>query len=697
MLRKLELAKANNETVKVSYTTVLFSGSPGVGKSSLLRKLNKERLRRYHHSSGVVKSRHAICVKTAAVSKSEGGLQWTNFDYNSTIRYLNKHLSNLRFLPGSLKLQKEDSTASGTGNKKIKLDINTFKADEVSVDIAKADSSDVPSLGDVWNIINFLDTGGQPEFVNILPAVSSSIALTFIVFNLRKSLDSLVRVQHNVKGDPSFKPYDLDCTNLEFIKRLMVSSENFNKNITPPLPSVQRQDYGNDLKICYVGTHALGLNDEKIQEIDSQLSAIATQLKLHQRSFWSSPTEELQRVFPVEMFPVDTDKSSEDIIENIRKNILKHAQGRDYYEVPITWLIFLLKLQKLCDQKNVSYISYQKTADLWMDENGSEDEVGANSDQILNEDQHEIIEIIPRLKTNVHNVLLFFHFMGMLFYYHTVEGICDYVFIDRQWLFTKLTELVEIKFTKSYKKKDISAEHIEKFTMEGKLNISIINNLKIDLQGIKPLHFINLLDHLNIVACFNSKLKDYFMPCVLPSFIATAEKLSEINKLYGVIQHAPLLVGFKNGPIPHGFFCQLIVELFKHLPAGWRLPFSSTSKAQHAYNNLITFPTTDGHRISLFYKTGCIEIQVRHKEKEPAVIHNNIQRGLDKVFKNVSSHLQLDEGLLCYGFYCECKGIQHFAELKELTSPTENSLPKYISCDYGDTKLTKDIKVWLQV
>ena len=137
------------------------------------------------------------------------------------------------------------------------------------VDIAKADSSDTPELGDVWDIINFLDTGGQPEFVNILPAVSSSIALTFIVFNLSKSLNDFVWVEHNVNGDPSFKPYDLDCTNLEFIKRLMISSENFNKNISISLKlkSTQRKGGKNGSKMCFVGTHAFEIKEEETKKL----------------------------------------------------------------------------------------------------------------------------------------------------------------------------------------------------------------------------------------------------------------------------------------------------------------------------------------------------------------------------------------------------------------------------------------------
>ena len=78
----------------------------------------------------------------------------------------------------------------------------------------------------MFGIFQLLDSGGQPEFINILPAVSSSIALTFIVFNLSKNLDDCVHVQHNVYGNPSFKPYHLDCINLELIIHLMVSSKN---------------------------------------------------------------------------------------------------------------------------------------------------------------------------------------------------------------------------------------------------------------------------------------------------------------------------------------------------------------------------------------------------------------------------------------------------------------------------------------
>ena len=720
MLAKLEQAKANNETLKVSYTTVLFSGSSGVGKTTLLNKLNKENLNIHHHSTGVAKSKHSICIKTSLITQSTEGLQWTNLDYDTMINYLNKHLYNLKFpslslttsssppkeiMPSdldntmhtsmmnsitdsspkyiSLSTAREESAIKR--NKEIKVD--TIKEDLVAVDIAKADSSKTPSLGDVWDIVNFLDTGGQPEFVNILPAVSSSIALTFIVFNLSKNLDSLVHVQHSINGELSFKPYYLDCTNLEFIKQLIVSSENININSTPllQLKSVQRKETENNPKICYVGTHAHAQNvrEETIQEIDDQLSSAASELKLHQRSFWASPKEELKRLFPIEMFPGENEEECESVIGTIRENILKQVQKRDYYEIPITWFIFLLKLQKLCNESKVtrSYISYHKAVSVWVDEKVSGKGLRTELDQ-------------EQVHSDVKNILIFFHFMGMLLYYHKVEGLCDFVFIDCQWLFEKLTELVEIKFTKCYNRMDISAEDFERFTKEGRLSINIIKNLKIDLQGIQPLYFIHLLDHLKIIAPIDSKLKDYFMPCVLPSFPPknSANKFSELDKNYGAIQHVPLLVGFTNGPVHHGYFCHLIVELFRNLPTDWYSPLLSTTKLQHVYNNLVTFPTCSGHSVSIFYKIGYLEIQVRHEKAQSTIIHSNVRHELDKALRKVSAYLQLNKEKFCYGFYCKCEKIQHFVKLKELTPTT-----KYISCGYSNNELTDEHRAWLEV
>ena len=55
-------------------------------------------------------------------------------------------------------------------------------------------------VGAVWDILTFMDTGGQPQFISMLPAVNSFAMITFIVHKLQtgglNSLNETVKVQY---------------------------------------------------------------------------------------------------------------------------------------------------------------------------------------------------------------------------------------------------------------------------------------------------------------------------------------------------------------------------------------------------------------------------------------------------------------------------------------------------------------------
>ena len=133
-----------------------------------MKKLNKETLNANHHSTRVAESKHAICIKATAVVKSTEGLQWTNLDYDSVISLLNKHLHKLRF-PSVTPSVPKDKTSSGLDNKSRNQRSNSalsppkddmlnteseISNDEVEFDIATADSSNTPSLGDMCGILS---------------------------------------------------------------------------------------------------------------------------------------------------------------------------------------------------------------------------------------------------------------------------------------------------------------------------------------------------------------------------------------------------------------------------------------------------------------------------------------------------------------------------------------------------------------
>ena len=67
-------------------------------------------------------------------------------------------------------------------------------------DILNSQSSQSGSIcqpGGVLNIITLLDTGGQPEYIHLLPTININPTVTFVIHNLTKSLDDQVSVEYS--------------------------------------------------------------------------------------------------------------------------------------------------------------------------------------------------------------------------------------------------------------------------------------------------------------------------------------------------------------------------------------------------------------------------------------------------------------------------------------------------------------------
>ena len=708
MIDKLQQAKANGSTLKLSYTIIAFIGSAGAGKTSFLNLLNKRKFISHHHSTGVVESEHVLTVKQAGVVESGSKSKWVELDHNNMLAQLNKLLSNVRLVENTKEsttirqtvslpnLQdpsvNPDATTSKVSSKTMSL-INlqsppsslNIKKQKCAVEdnIASADYW-VPSLGEVWNMINLLDTGGQPEFVNLLPAVSSSISLTFIVLNMEggvKALDEPVLVVHSEYGKQSFEPYHLGLTNLDLVKLLMASSKNSGLRTSLPIQPSHKGVESDNTYQCYVGTHADKVKATEIQEIESKLESVALELKCR-KCLWEQNENVL---FTVDNTTAggDSDDGSDDswddsrfakadtlrrCIEDpnakeVRSRIQKLVEIRDVYDVPIPWFILLLEIQRLCTERKVSFILYGEVRYICTQGNLCRDNI------------------------EVQSALLFFHIMGILFYYHEVPGMCKYVIVDHQWLFNKLTSLVKVSFPRS----GFDQEAISQLKNEGLFTKSLIHQIQLG-KDVDTECFIALLIHLKIIAPVDQE--KYFMPCVLPRY-SFQQSGHDILDQYGDLQYEQLCVQFSHCPLPQGFFCCLAVQVLQNLPKNWQLPLHSTMQKHHTYSNLISFHTSDtGHSVSFIDRTGYLEVQIRHV-KQLSPVHYKIWGILSTALEIVCSHLQYDSNLLQFGFLCSCSdtNVNHLAILpKQL-----DTLPQWIQCNYTKMELTASHLVWFQV
>ena len=633
MLDRIQKAKENGLTLRLCYTTIAFTGSSAAGKTSFFNLLNKNKFTTEHHSTNVAES-HQV-VYTAGVVGSGVKSQWVKLSYETMLKQLCSYLK----------------THTEMSSSNLKKECHATKC-QVEDNIAE-NASSCPPLGDIWKMVNFLDTGGQPEFINLFPTISSSIVLTFIVLNMCrgvKSLDESVKVIHSKHGKQSYKPYHLHYTNLDLIKLLMAFSKD--SSLSKPLPlSIESKSKNTSSYQCYVGTHADKVNRKKIQAVQIKLQNTADELKC---------SELLWELDKKVLFPVDNTTAggeNEDPIAGIiRTRIQELVENSNIYEVPITWFILLLEMQRICTERNISFLSYKETMEICKIGNLSQDE------------------------KEMQSALSFFHHMGIILYYHKVSGMCQYVIINHQWLFEKLTSLVNLTF----ERKGYNLNAIAKFENEGLLSRSLIEQINLK-SGINTECFVALLQQLKIVAKIDEQ---YFMPCVLHSF---KSKTSNILNQYGNIRYTELLVHFVNNPLPRGFFCCLTVEICQNLPKNWLLPLHSNKKK---YNNLITFHTSDtGHSISLIDKIGHLEVQIRHKKNSPP-IHYDVQCFLSKSFDQVCSHLQLDNEQLCYGFLCNCGHTKR--SKNHIASFPKGSVHYWIQCSYGRMELKPFHLIWLQ-
>ena len=685
MIDKLQQAKANGSTLKLSYTTIAITGSARSGKTSFLNLLNKRKFISHHHSTGVVESEHVLTVKQAGMVESGSKSKWVELDHENMLAQLNKLFSNVRLVKNT----KENTTISKTvslpnlQDPSVNPDVTTSKVSSktmslinlqsppsslnikkqkcaVEDNIASADYW-VPSLGEVWNMINLLDTGGQPEFVNLLPAVSSSISLTFIVLNMEggmKALDEPVLVVHSEYGKQSFEPYYLGLTNLDLVKLLMASSKNSGLRISLPIQPSHKGVESDNTYQCYVGTHADKVKATEIQEIDRKLESVALELKCGE-CLW----EQNEKV----LFTVDNTTAGRDSedhnAELIRGNIQKLVEKRDVYDVPIGWLILLLEIQRLCAERNVSFILCGEACFICTQGN-------------LCRDNSEVL-----------SALLFFHIMGILFYYHDVPGMCKYVIVDHQWLFNKLTSLVKVSFPSS----GFNQKAVNQLKNEGLFTKSLIHQIQLE-KDIDTECFIALLVYLKIIAPIDQE--KYFMPCVLPRYNFQQSGHNILDQ-YGHLQYEPLCVQFSHCPLPQGFFCCLAVQVLQNLPKNWQIPLQYIKQKHHTYNNLISFHTSDtGHSVSFIDRIGYLEVQIRHV-KQFSPVHYKIWGILVTALEIVCSRLQYDNNLLQFGFLCSCSytNAKHLAILpKQLVT-----LPQWIQCNYNKMELTASHLVWLQV
>ena len=196
--------------------------------------------------------------------------------------------------------------------------------------------------GEVLNIITLLDTGGQPEYIYLLPTFNIYPAVTFVVHDLSKSLSDQVLVEYSKHGKYVFTPYHLSYvySNLDMIKLLMsVASDSVERpTINIPqlvaIPGSNKRTY-----VCLVNTHIDKVPQQTVEAVDRQLKTLVNRINC-ERAVWQNDKGRV--LFTVDNTTADSEHPKDPLTNVIRNKTETLAQK---FKLPMTWMLLELEIQ----------------------------------------------------------------------------------------------------------------------------------------------------------------------------------------------------------------------------------------------------------------------------------------------------------------------------------------------------------------
>ena len=647
-------AREKGLTINVRYGKAILAGSSAAGKSSFFRLLMKKEHKPQHISTGLADSHQLTFATKVDFSTSGEQVEFLKLDLEKEIAGLQSRLQEKRFYQPSSDGGVQPVDHVEISEKKY-TDTNISKRIELLKELTRVEKSalvtnkSVPKkdLQEIWDVLTFIDSGGQPQYITMLPAVNSSAMITFVVYNMKlgvEGLNSKVIVSHgDEEGNPTFKPYTIECTNLELIKTLITMTNNNFVHKKSFLDEVRVTKSNSCSFLSFIGTHQDKVHEDVVTNISKFFDSVTSDADV--QNMWIYQDKYL---IPVDNASSGT-KNEDTHAAFIRKKLYELIQEQDVYSVPIVWVLLELEIRKLCEERKCSFITYSEIVELCKQKNLSSDE--------------EYIK----------NALRFHHLFGVLLYYEEVDGMRDLVITNHQWLLNKLTKIAYYSFSEFKNKKvyeDFEHKGIFHETLLDKIDLvdEFIKSSGIDLKtfNIKKC-FLNLLEHLRIVAPINEQecTIRYFMPSLL-SMCNTASLPDALHK-YGKCETTdncnvePLLIQYKtssesSGGLPRGAFCCLVVELMQK-DIGWRPQWSKDKDESEIFCNLVTFYTSNNQcYVTLVDKIFYLEIQIRSREKIQPSIFFCVRLKITDALLKVGEKLCLYKFSFCYGFLCHtCK------------------------------------------
>ncbi len=385
------------------------------------------------------------------------------------------------------------------------------------------------------------DTGGQPELMDMLPALTTGPGLYLLFFSYKFRLDEEYRVFYQRASGETTAPENSEFTLQEMLLRTLASISCFSSSThLQPQPGADNSAIGEILEssksvVYIVGTHKDQVSEEDIAKVDSQLQEVIRDTDFYKNGIVQFCSDDKL------VISLDNMGGGAEEIHHLHQ-LLENAIEKHFkkLKIPGVWLLFSLCLR----------MREVRTASL---------ETCLALSNTLNMTPYET------------KVALWFlhHHAGVLMYFPSVPGLEDLVIIDIQVVYDSITGVIlnAMSFDSIGKATAERFSTAERFRKTGRFSMTHLKIATADISSgdlIPPEQLVALLAYLHLIAEIvsvkssdtNSVLeeeKEYIMPCVLKNTSAKELDLFHKESCRSCIVD-PLLLYFSSGFTPIGLF-----------------------------------------------------------------------------------------------------------------------------------------------
>ena len=529
-------------------------------------------------------------------------------------------------------------------------------------------------------LLNINDIGGQPGFLEMLPALSTGPAMYLIFLDLSKELDKPYKIPFS-RDDTIITPFDSSYTVEATISQILsaitsVHCISRSANILYPNVGTFNERFEQFQQIGPVAA-LIGTHKDKLSKPELKIRQVNDALKKTVDKFSKI------MVFPSHLntlfFPVDnytgTEQSDIGPIRDFMNKIFSTHFKQASLPIRPKWLILgtiLRKEYKIVNMKDCLSIG-----------------------EMLEMDHEEI-----------RFCLWYLDCIGTLMHYTNIANDDDdwfknHIICSPQVLFDSISQLIVASLRTLHSEGYVIEQERRELLKRGQFSIESIEKYcclskekpeKHELIPTKQL--IRLLNHTNLLSPIThtntdgSKRTTYFMPAILD--YESPEKCTDSLILNG-INIEPILITFSCGYVPTGTFCGLITQLVSRGPnrilgLQWDLVEDSVKR------NCVSFYVEFVNKVTLLSHDRCYKISILCMDSD--ISHHDLCAHVLSVvlyilrvlYKNLVTHI---------AFKCPCPEHSACREINNLCTLQESRASVKFLCENHPVTLLDSQQVWL--